>query len=367
MTRGAEDRLIAWLRERSGSTLLGDDAAVILPVVGDASEGPDRAAGDGPLVVTTDSQIGGVHVPRDLDPGILARRLLHVNLSDLAAMGFACGAPTDGGGSSAPPIFALVALAAPEVFDRRHFFAVLLDECAQAGVTLAGGDLAAGPCAEGEQVAAATMTLLARPAPGWRPVTRGAARPGDGLWVGGSLGEAAAGLRLLGRGGRQTAPGEHAHVFLPEELRSDAGFAEVARRAIRRNLEPTAQMSLGGWLSSAPPRAAALDLSDGLARDLPRLARESGVGAVVDAPSLPVAERFDLLCAALGEDPVELAVAGGEDFVLLFALPEGTEPPGRFRCARIGRVTAGEELTLRRDGVESEWPYELGWDHLERG
>lgn len=358
MRRGAEDRLVGWLRERSGSGLLGDDAAVIGP------------SGDDPLVVTTDSQIGGVHVPPDLDPGVLARRLLHVNLSDLAAMGAAPAAPTgdgaDGGGSI--PAYALVALASPDGFDRRHFLAVLLDECAAAGVTLAGGDLTQSPpCPGGGQVPVATMTLLARPPAGWRPVTRGAARPGDALWVGGTLGEAAAGLRVLGRGGRQTATGEHAHVFLPEELRGDEAPEEPARRAVRRNLEPTAQGALGASLSAAAERAAGLDLSDGLARDLPRLARESGVGAEVDAAALPVAEGFERLCAALGEDPVELAVGGGEDYVLLFALPEGVAPPAQFGCTRIGRVTSGDELILLRDGEPTPWPYDLGWDHLERG
>jgi len=84
----------------------------------------------------------------------------------------------------------------------------------------------------------------------------------------------------------------------------------------------------------------------------------------VDAAALPVEEGFGELCAALGEDPLELALGGGEDYVLLFALPEGEEPPERFGCAKVGRLVEGEELTLIRNGQREPLP-EIGWDHLD--
>ena len=358
--RSGEDRLLAWLRHQPGTSLLGDDAALLAP--------------SGPSVATVDSQIAGVHVPADLDAGLLAERLLQVNLSDLAAMGAAkgaatavetetqAGAPADPG-EAAPWCHALVALATPEAFDHRHFFSVLLNALAANGVALAGGDLASSP------TLSATMTLIARPPADWRPLRRSAARPGDALWVGGTLGESGAGLRLLRRGARLTAHGERAHVFLPRDLRGDETVAAAARSAVRRHLVPRAQLALGAWLAARPEtvagadEAAALDLSDGLARDLPRMARESGVGAEVDAAELPLAEGFAELCAALDNDPIDLALGGGEDYVLLFTLPEGIEPPEGFGCRRIGRVTEGEELVLVRDGGREGWP-EMGWDHV---
>ncbi len=330
-----EDDLLAWLRSRPGTELLGDDAARL----------PARPGAV--WLATTDSQIAGVHVPADLDPAVLARRLLQVNLSDLAASG-------------AEPAHALAAVSAPAGFDHRRFFEALLDACATAGVRLAGGDLARSP------VLTLTLTLLGARPEGAPRLGREGARPGDRLWVGGTLGESGAGQRLVARGARLTAGEPEGTVVLPEGFRHPPGVAEAARRAVLRHLVPAAQLELGAWLGSrleAGSRAAALDLSDGLARDLPRLARESGVGAEVEADALPTPEGFDGLCAALGEDPGALALGGGEDYVLLFALPPEEAPPVRFECHRIGRVTEGEALILVKAGREEPWP-DLGWDHL---
>jgi len=372
-----EDRLIDWLRRQPGTELIGDDAALLAD--------PGRTT-----VATVDSQIAGVHIPSELDAGLLARRLLHVNLSDLAAMGApppglddsasladfataaAPAAPDAPATPATPPpretgappeawCHALVAIAAPEFFDHRHFFSLLLAEGAEVGAALAGGDLASSP------TLTLTMTLIARPPSDWQPVRRRDARPGDRLWVGGTLGESGAGLRLLRRGARLTAHGERAHVFLPGELRADDTVAEAARAAVRRHLEPSAQLALGGWLGAQrrSERIAALDLSDGLGRDLPRLARESGVGVEVDSAALPLAEGFRELCDALGQDPLDLALGGGEDYVILFTLPAALEPPKRLGCHAIGTITDGDELTLLRDGHREAWP-RVGWDHLER-
>lgn len=324
--------MIGWLREHPGTGRIGDDAARL------------PAPGEGGWVVTTDPQIAGVHVPEDLDEILLARRLLHVNLSDLAASG-------------AEPAYALVALAVPEGFQVKRFFHGLLEVCAEEGVELAGGDLSRAP------VPTAVMTLLGRQPEGAELLGRGDGHAGDRLWVGGTLGESGAGRKLLARGARLAAHSEHAHVFLPEAFRRDEGLAEAARAAVTRHLAPKAQIGLGRWLASRP-RAAALDLSDGLARDLPRLARESGVGAEVDAEALPVPEGFADLCHALEEDPIELALGGGEDYVLLFALPPDDSPPPELECRPVGRLTEGGEVELIRDGTRQPMP-ELGWDHFD--
>lgn len=332
-----EDELLAWLRTLPGTDLLGDDTARL----------PVRPGSV--WLATTDSQIAGVHVPADLDPAVLARRLLQVNLSDLAA-------------AAAEPAYALAAVSAPAGFDHRRFLEALLGACAGAGVRLAGGDLARSP------VATLTLTLLGSRPEAAPSVGRGNARPGDALWVGGTLGDSAAGQRLVARGARLRAAGTGDpaeggdRVTLPEGLDLPEPVREAARRAVRRHLGPRAQLELGAWLGTRE-RAAALDLSDGLGRDLPRLARESRAGAEVDAEALPAAEGFGALCAALGEDPLELALGGGEDYALLFALPPDELPPDRFGCHRVGRVTEEIELWLVKSGRRERWP-DLGWDHL---
>jgi len=95
------------------------------------------------------------------------------------------------------------------------------------------------------------------------------------------------------------------------------------------------------------------------------LCGESGVGARIDAAELPFAAGFRSLCAALAVAPGALALGGGEDYVLLFTLPAGVEPPARFGCRRIGVVTPGRQLSLVAHGKASELP-PAGWDHLER-
>jgi thiamine-monophosphate kinase len=333
MKQGAgEDRLLRWLRARLDAPLIGDDAAVL-------------PAG-GPFAVTVDSQIAGVHFTSDLDPALLARRLLAVNLSDLAAMG-------------ALPAYGFLALATPPGFDHRRFFRAFLHASRQSSLCLAGGDLAASPHT------VATLTLLGTKPPRGRWVRRAGAVPGHALWLGGTVGESAAGRRLIERGARL---GSGRTITLPGGLLDSAPplLLRAARRAVRRHLLPTPQIELGTWLGRQR-EGAAIDVSDGVARDLHRLCRESRagkeIGAVIDAESLPCAVRFRDLCAVLGADPLALALAGGEDYVLLFTLPSKIVPPARFSCRRIGGVTSTGSIVLRQSGAERPLP-PLGWDHL---
>jgi len=329
MKLGSEDALVEWLRQRSdraGRPLLGDDGAVI--------------SGQGEWAVTVDHQIAGVHYPEGLDPAILARRLLAVNGSDLAAMG-------------AQPRFAFLALAVPPDFDARRLFASLLRACTRLDVELAGGDLARSP------TATASLTLMGKKNPRGRWLRRSNGRAGDLLWVGGTLGESAAGRLLLARGARMSGR----RVDLPKAIGANRGVAAAARRAVRRHLLPIPQLDLGQWLSGRS-RVAAIDLSDGLALDLHRLCRESGVGATLTANSLPNAAGFADLCRLLEQDPLELTLTGGEDYVLLFTLPPRQEPPPRFRCTRVGELTRKKSVRLvTTEGSQALPP--KGWDHFE--
>lgn len=313
-----EDRLIDWLRRRSGQqpggSPIGDDAA-ILPA-------------GGPFAITVDHQIAGIHFPPGLDPSVVARRLLAVNLSDLAAMG-------------ATPAYAFLALAAPPGFDHRRFFTALLAGCRRHEITLAGGDLARNP-----ERLTASLTLFGTKPEGARWLHRSGAIPGHALWLGGTIGESAAGRMLIERS------------ELKEAIPS---LQKAIRRAIRRHLEPRPQLALGLWLGTQR-EGAAMDVSDGLARDLHRLCKASGAGAEIDAGALPFSERFTKLCAAVGADPLALALGGGEDYVLLFTLPEGIEPPEE-QARRIGKIVKGKRVTLLREGSRSLLP-DQGWDHL---
>jgi thiamine-monophosphate kinase len=321
-----EDRLIHWLRRQPDTQLLGDDAA-LLPA-------------DGPFVVTVDHQIAGIHFPPDLDPSHLARRLLAVNLSDLAAMG-------------ASPAWVFLALATPPDFDHRRFFRSLLAACRRYGLQLAGGDLARHP-----STVTAALTLLGTKDHSSRWLLRNGASAGHDLWLGGAVGESAAGRILIEQGARLDGP----RIDLPAPMESFPALRAAARRAVRRHLEPKPQLALGRWLGRQR-EGAALDVSDGLARDLHRLCRASGIGAVVAADSLPFSTRFHALCKTLGADPLALALGGGEDYVLLFTLPAGVAPPAELGCRRIGTITNDCAVSLLLNGTRRELPAR-GWDHL---
>lgn len=334
MPASGEDRLLRWLRNQLATPLIGDDAA-ILPALG-------------PAVVTVDSQIAGVHFPPDLAEADLARRLLAVNLSDLAAMG-------------ATPAYGFLALssagAAPG-FDHRKFFVAFLASCRRYGVTLAGGDLARHP---GGTVA--TLTLIGTKNEDARWLRRDAAEPGQALWLGGTVGESAAGRLLIERGGRLAG----SRVVLPPSCEAfSSALCTAARRAVRRHLRPEPQLALGQWLGTQPA-GAAMDVSDGVARDLHRLCHASGAGAEIDAETLPFSSRFTMLCEALGADPLTLALGGGEDYVLLFTLPDGLAPPPELARdgRRIGTITGRTRrgVTIVRDCIRRKLP-DTGWDHL---
>lgn len=324
-----ENQLLRWLRRRiarRGGDRIGDDAAIL----------PRSDT----LAVTMDCQIEGVHFLPGFDPRCLARRVLAVNLSDLAAMG-------------ADPAFAFLALIATEGFDHKRFFNALLEASRRHGLELAGGDLA-----RGAQLTA-VLTLIGHKPRARRWVRRSSARPGHGLWLGGTVGEAALGLELIRRGARPKGRS----ISLPEGFEPSARVAAAARRAVRRQILPRPQLELGRWLGGLRS-AAAIDLSDGLARDLDRLCSESKVGAEIDARRLPLAKDFQSLARALGSDARRLALTGGEDYVLLFTLAPETEPPRRFGCVRIGRTIDGEGCFLVEGGKRERLP-PAGWDHLE--
>jgi thiamine-monophosphate kinase len=292
---------------------IGDDAAVLRL----AEEGPALARkGGSRLVWTIDEQVEGTHFRPELLPWRdVGWRSLMAAASDVAAMG-------------AGPWCTLCALVLPAAFTDEALEELAQGQRAAAaaiGAPVIGGNLARGPAVS------ITTTLLGRCD---RPVTRAGAQPGDGLWLAGAVGLAAAGLRALQRG-----------IVDP---RLDA--------AIEAWREPRAL--IGEGMAMAPLASAGIDISDGLARDAGHLADAGGVQLLIDAAALDVDGAVSDAATALGVSALELALHGGEDYALLASAPEG--PPG-FR--RVGEVRSGRGLVLRT--AEGERPLEPeGFDHF---
>lgn len=326
---GGEDRLIAWLAGFAGSgDRIGDDAVLL-------------ALGERQYAFSVDTQRAGVHIPIDLDPADAARRLLAVSLSDLAATG-------------AAPRWMLVALGIDDEDGARRFLTALVRAGHRYEIELIGGDTAR-PTTPGRLDA--SLTVIGEIPKEGSPLTRAAARPDDRLWTGGPLGESALGLDLVRLGGRIAKRRAHLPAALPD------GLTRVASRVLRRHLEPRPQLDLGLLLGRRSPAGAAIDVSDGLAADAARLCRRSGVGCELEERALGLRADARRLADHLSREPLELVLAGGEDYVLLFTLP----PEVDFRhpgCRPIGRITTRPGLRLRRtDGTIEPLPAG-GWDHL---
>jgi thiamine-monophosphate kinase len=294
----AEDRLIARhfrpLARHPGALALGDDAAFFAP-----PEGCD-------LVLTKDMIVGGVHFFPDDPPDTIARKALRVNLSDLAAKG-------------AAPAGFLLALGLTASADEdwlAAFSAGLGADADRYGCPLLGGDTVRSP---GPIIVSVTAfgTL-----PRDSMVRRAGARVGDRILVTGTIGDAALGLALRQR----------------------------AENAMTWRLSTAAQTHLAGRYLLPEPRtdfaaavrahaSAAMDVSDGLAGDLAKLCRESGVSAEIEAAQVPLSSAAR---EALETDPdaMRLALTGGDDYEILL-----TASPGSIAPLMVCAAAAGIALT----------------------
>jgi thiamine-monophosphate kinase len=299
-----------------GALDLADDAAVLDPA-------PGRQ-----LVLTKDAMVAGVHFLEDDPPGQIAQKLLRVNLSDLAAMG-------------AAPLGYLLALArAKETSDAwlGEFCAGLAADNAAFGIALLGGDTIATP-------GPLTLSLTAiGDVPAGAALLRRGAGPGDDVWVSGTLGDAALGLKVL-QG--ELVVAEEARVYL-----------------IGRYRLPRPRLALGQALRGVA--SAAIDVSDGLVADLGHVLETSGVGAELRADTLPLSD------AARGlPDVSDAALSGGDDYELLF-----TAPPKRraeieavarrldLPLARIGAIRAGGGLQVLDETGQELAIMRAGWQHF---
>jgi thiamine-monophosphate kinase len=283
----------------------------------------------GTQLATVDSLVQGVHFPSAVDSWAdLGWKSLAVNLSDIAAMG-------------GLPRYALVALSLPgdtEADSVIEMYRGMLELAQPFGVAVVGGNISAAP-----QITI-TITVLGDSPAEDGLLTRDAARPGDRIAVTGSLGGAAAGLRLL-----ETNPP------------LDPLSAGALRRAFWR---PNPRVAEGRLLVGAGIKAA-IDISDGLAADLGHICEASRVGARIDTSLVPLAA---VALAAFGAAALEMAVTGGEDYELLFtggdAAIRAVHQKAACPVTIIGDITSARGVLLQ-DGNGRTIEYQKrGWQHF---
>ena len=273
---------------------VGDDCALLAPPTGEV------------LAVTTDTLLAAVHFPLDSPARLIAQRALAVNLSDLAAMG-------------ATPRWFQLALTMPDADQAwlAEFSAGLHALACEFNCALVGGDTTRGPLT-------ISLTLMGT-VPSTQALKRSTAKPGDRIYVSGTLGDGAAALALLE--GRLTVSGE------------DAKYLE------NRFWQPDARVHEG--LEIRRFASAAIDISDGLLADLGHIAKASQVGAVVEVDKLPLSGA---LCRAADlARGLNWALTGGDDYELCFTVPAGKVAQcqqliddGELTATPIGEIVDGQ-------------------------
>jgi len=306
-------RIADYFAPLAGAEGLGllDDAAVFAPPAGRE------------LVLTVDQMLEGVHFLSGDPPDLIARKLLRRNLSDLAAMG-------------AVPFGYLLTTALPPGTGEEWVAAFsegLRQDQEEFGLRLFGGDSSSAMAQT-----SLTATLLGHVAPG-AALRRNGAKAGDGIWVTGTIGDAALGLQAR-RGALMDATG-----FLT-----------------RRSMLPSPRvgLALSGIVN------AAIDVSDGLLQDIGHLCRASGVAAGVEAHLIPVSPEAMIF----GRDMLEARLTGGDDYELVLAVPGANENRLRDACAgvsvtRIGVFLEGEpRVTVYDERGQPLFFPRQGWRHF---
>lgn len=300
-------RLFAPLATDPGALDLRDDAALV-----DCPPGHR-------LVMTADAIIAGVHYLADDAPDLVARKLMRVNLSDLAAMG-------------AEPKGLLLVAGFPRDTSygwMEEFAAGLASDCARYNVSLLGGDTVATPGPATFAVTAVGMVETGR------ELRRSRARVGDQIWVSGTIGDGAFGL-FAARG--------EAAMLKPND---------IAALSARYRL-PEPRLKLGRALAGVAH--AAMDISDGLVGDLGHICTASGVGAVIVSEQVPLSDSGRAAVAAGLGQGLATALTGGDDYELLFTAPR--DATGRLHAVSVDlglRLTPIGEIIVG-SGVRVEGP-----------
>lgn len=306
-----ELKLIERIRRMAGTLAPTPGQSAVVRGIGDDCAVLRLGAGSDTLV-TTDLSIEGVHFRRDWYPaGFIGRQCLTRGLSDVAAMG-------------GEPVAFFLSLALPPKTSQAWvdaFFRGMLAHAIEFRVALSGGDISTSTSG-----VVADIMVIGR-VPAGKAILRSGAKAGDGLYVTGMLGVAAARVAALRAG---TKP-------------------EVA------SAQPTPRVGVGRKLISVA--SAMIDTSDGLSTDLKHLCDESGCGAIVYAPALPAPAGLDF------------ALHGGEDYELLFTAPARKKVPSKIAgvpISRIGEITREKKIWLADPRGRMQRLKPQGWQHFER-
>lgn len=300
---------------------IGDDAAVAEPPRG-ALE-----------ILTTDSLVESIHFDRRLStPSDIGWKALAVNLSDVAAMG-------------GTPRLALLSLGLPDTVGAEDAHALIdgfLALASDARVALAGGNITRSP---GPLIVDVTVAGFARRR---HVLTRAGGHAGDDLYVTGDVGAALAGLQYW----KDT-----------KDAKDTKGIPGIDA-CMARHRRPEPRVRVGALLGRNRAASACMDLSDGLADAVRQMAEASGTGATIDAALLPIDAAARAWFSRAGRDPVIAALAGGDDYELLFAVPRRAR--GRLATVirqargvpitRIGTLTGAPDVVVTRDGREEPLP-----------
>ncbi|ASJ08937.1 thiamine-phosphate kinase [Thermococcus siculi] len=298
--------------KKQGDLPLGDDAGAI------------KVGGEW-LVATNDMLVRRTDVPDIMTPEQVGFKAVTMNVSDVAAMG-------------AKPIGFLFSLGVPEDMESGYLEGVaegigraleFYDVPVLSADTNEADDLIIDGIALGR-----TRRLL----------TRSGARPGELVCVTGDIGRALAGLLVWKNG-----------LEVP---------AKVRGALYEKLLEPRARVEEGSKLSEVA--SAAIDISDGLSKELHLLSEMSGVGIEVEAERLPIREEVLEVAEITGMKPVDIALASGEEFEIVFTIPEDTLETLEIECTPIGRTFKGGGTYVTTKGKRQRMPL-MGWEHLNRG
>jgi thiamine-monophosphate kinase len=324
----AERQLIARIRRTSNSehrprravngivTGIGDDCSVLRTALGHD------------VLVTTDFTLEGIHFRRDWHPAeSVGHRCVTRGLSDIAAMG-------------GEPVAVFLSLALPGDLPQSWvdgFMRGLIRQAERHGARLAGGDTAESP-----NGVVADIVVVGDVARG-KAILRSGARPGDGIYVSGSLGGSAAAVLQLEAGRKKSVkPREYSRHFFPEP-----------------------RVELGRILRQKKLASAMIDTSDGLSVDLAHIASESGVGAEVEADAIPLAR----VGRPSHEVDLELGLHGGEDYELLFTARPNRRIPARIEgvpISRIGCIKRGRKILLVNGEGSRQELLPRGWEHFRK-
>jgi thiamine-monophosphate kinase len=306
---------------------IGDDCAVIGPYEEEV------------FLITTDLLVEDVHfILGKIRPEHLGQKAVAVNFSDIAAMG-------------GKALHLFFSLAIPESMRLESLYDIyrgIKAICKQYQVNILGGDTSMSP-----DRLVINITVIGK-APEKEVLYRSGARPGDAIFVTGTLGDSAAGLKLIKE-----------EASAPEHLASTLKAAHDL---------PVPFLEAGRIIAQSRLASAMIDLSDGLVSDLRHICEASGVSAILSYEDLPLSKELKGLAEFNKFDPHELALSGGEDYKLLITVPQGNSGPFQevfekgtpCHVYRVGEIAEGKGIKMvRPDGMEEQLQAS-GFDHFKR-